>query len=144
MAISRSAESNEDFLKLIKKWVGIEEATLLMIKGYEGKISNPVVDVLIDTIKTDSEKHKKILNMVIQGLEGTLVLSPDDMAQLSEFIKKHSKIEQDSVDIAEQALKKVSTPITKLLMTYLLEDEKKHDMIMDGLDELKATAMRAT
>ena len=45
------------------------------------------------------------------------------------------------MEIAEQAIKNVRTALPKFLLNYLLTDEKKHDMIMDGLAELKAKIM---
>jgi hypothetical protein len=40
--------------------------------------------------------------------------------------------------MAEQTLKNVRNPIPKFLLEYLLVDEKKHDMIMDGLAVLRS------
>ena len=74
-------------------------------------------------------------------MEGTVVLTHDDMAVLGQFIEKHTQIEKDAVEIAAMTLEKVRTPIAKFLLEYLYEDEKKHDFIMDNLEKLKGTAM---
>lgn len=139
--ITRSAESNEDFLTLLKKWRGIERATINLTEKSMMKVDNPLILALMDTIKRDSEKHKEILGLIIDGLEGTTVITPEDMGQLALFIEKHAEVEKNSVEIAEEALKKVRTALPKFLLTYLLTDEKKHDLIMDGLAELKAKIM---
>ncbi len=139
--ITKSAESNEDFLNLLKKWRGIERSTINMTDKTMMKIDNPLILALMDTIKRDSEKHKEILGLIIDGLEGTTVITHEDMGALTHFIEKHAEIEKNSVEIAEQALSKVRTALPKFLLTYLLTDEKKHDMIMDGLAELKAKIM---
>lgn len=136
-----SAETNEDFLKLLNRWIAIEKATIKMTDNLLPKVENPILTCLIDTIKRDSEKHQQILNMVLEGMEGTVTLTHDDMAILGEFIEKHTQIEQDAVNIAGQTIKKVRTPIAKFLLEYLYEDEKKHDFIMDNLSKLKGTAM---
>ncbi len=136
-----SAETNEDFLHILKKWVKIEDATISMSGSLLKKVENPVISCIIDTVKKDSQKHKEVLNMILEGLEGTLTLTPHDMATLSEFIDKHTQIEKDAVDIANMALTKVRTPIAKFLLTYLCEDEKKHDLIMENLNTIKAQAM---
>ncbi len=109
-----------------------------------GKVENPILTCVIDTIKRDSEKHQEILELVLEGMEGTVTLTPDDMIILSTFIEKHTQIEKDAVSIAEQTLKKVRTPIARFLLEYLNEDEKKHDLIMDHLDRLKGTALIPT
>ena len=139
--ITKSAESNENFLNLLKKWRGIERSTINITNKSMMKVDNPLILALMDTIKRDSEEHKEILGLIIDGLEGTTVITHEDMGHLSEFIEKHAEVEKDSVEIAEQALKHVRTALPKFLLTYLLTDEKKHDMIMDGLAELKAKIM---
>ena len=139
-----SAETDENFLKLLKKWVKIEQATIRMTEGLLKKVDSQVVKVLIDTIHRDSQKHQMILELILEGLEGTVTLTPDDMGILGEFLQKHTAIEQESVDIAEQSLKKVRTPIAKFLLEYLHKDEQKHDFIMESLDKLKGTAMIPT
>ena len=139
-----SAETDENFLKLLKKWVKIEKATINMTGSLLKKADNRIVQVLIDTIHRDSQKHQMILELILEGLEGTITLTPDDMGVLGEFLQKHTAIEQESVDIAAQSLKKVRTPIAKFLLEYLHKDEQKHDFIMENLDKLKGTAMIPT
>ena len=139
-----SAETNEEFLKLLKKWIAIEKATIKLTENLLPKVENPILTCLIDTIKRDSEKHHQILDLVLEGMEGTITLRHEDMAVLGEFIEKHTQIEQDAVNIAGQTLKSVRTPIAKFLLEYLYEDEKKHDFIMDNLAKLKGTAMIPT
>ncbi len=142
MTITKSAESNEDFLKLLKKWRGIERATISLTNKTLMKVDNPIITALVDTIKRDSEKHKEILGLIIDGLEGTTVLTQEDMGVLAQFIENHAEVEKNSVEIAEQALKRVRTALPKFLLNYLLIDEKKHDMLMDGLAEIKVKIMQ--
>lgn len=139
--ITKSAESNEDFLNLLKKWRGIERSTINMTNKMLMEVDNPILLALMDTIKRDSEKHKEILGLIIDGLEGVTVLTHEDMGKLNLFIEKHAEIEKQSVEIAEQALGRVRNALPKFLLNYLLVDEKKHDMIIDGLAELKAKIM---
>ncbi len=139
--VTKSAESNDDFLNLLKKWRGIERATINLTDKAMMKVDNPLILALMDTIKKDSQKHKEILGLIIDGLEGTTVITHADMGVLAEFIERHAEVEKNSVEIAEQALSKVRTELPKFLLTYLLTDEKKHDMIMDGLSDLKAKIM---
>lgn len=141
---TQSAETNENFERMLKKWVGIEDATLMMIEDYENRFDNPMVKLMIEGIKTDSARHKKILQTILNATNDPEVLTPEEVGALSEFIDKHAAIEENSVALAEQARDTVRSPINHLLLTYLLEDEKKHDLIMDGLAEIKAKYMRAT
>jgi len=138
---TKSAEANEDFLTMLKRWRGIERATINTTNKAMMKIDNPLILALMDTIKRDSEKHKEILGLIIDGLEGTTVISHEDMGALNKFIEQHAQVEKDMVAMGEESLKRVRTALPKFLLNYLLNDEKKHDFIMDGLAELKAKIM---
>lgn len=137
MSKAGSVEKNEEFVKLIEKWIKIEEATIVMSEASSKKVKNPILATLIDTIWRDSEKHKQVLGLVLQHLEGTIVFTPDDMADISAFIDKHEGIEKGAIELATLALKSASNEISKFLLTYILEDEKKHDLLIDGLNKLK-------
>lgn len=136
--VKKSAETSEEFAKSIKKWLGIERATISITKKMLQKVENPIVAALMDTILRDSEKHKEVLSLILEGLEGVTILTREDMGLLSEYIEKHAETEKTIVEIAEQTLKNVRNPIPKFLLEYLLVDEKKHDMIMDGLSVLRS------
>ncbi len=141
MARRHSAETSEEFHKLIKKWISIEKATITLSGRLLEKSENPILSCIIDAIRRDSEKHQEVLKLITESLEGTTYFTHEDMSVLTEFIEKHATIEQDAVNIAAQTLDKVRTPFAKFLLEYLYEDEKKHDLIMDNLTKLKATVM---
>jgi rubrerythrin len=135
--VKKAAETSEEFAKSIRKWLGIERATISITKKMLQKVENPIVAALMDTIMRDSEKHKEILNLILEGLDGVTVLNREDMGLLAEYIEKHAETEKTIVEMAEQTLKNVRNPIPKFLLEYLLVDEKKHDMIMDGLSVIR-------
>ncbi|MDT8446037.1 MAG: hypothetical protein RRB13_03945 [bacterium] len=140
----QSAETNENFARNIKKWVGVEDATLLMMEDYEGRFSNPMVKLMLAGIRQDSMRHKAILQTIINAENEPEVLTPDELGALAEFIEKHAGIEAGLMDMVSQVQDQVRNPINRLLLTYLMEDEKKHELIMDGLSEIRAKYMRAT
>jgi rubrerythrin len=136
--VKKAAETSEEFAKSIKKWLGIERATISITKKMLQKVENPIVAAMMDTILRDSEKHKEILSLILEGLESVTVMTREDMGLLAEYIEKHAETEKTIVEMAEQVVKNVRTPIPKFLLEYLLVDEKKHDMIMDGLSVIRS------
>jgi hypothetical protein len=44
-------------------------------------------------------------------------------------------LEENAVEVAENALDKVTNPISRLIISYILQDEKKHDFLMDALEK---------
>jgi len=141
MTKQHSAEKGEPFVKLVNKWIGIEDATIIMAGATLKKMENPVLRTIVDTIQRDSEKHREVLQLLLQQVEGTFVLTPDDMAALHEFIEKHEGIEKGAIELAELTLKSTTNEVAKFLLSYILEDEKKHDLLIDGLNKLKSRSM---
>ena len=141
MTRRHSAESSEEFRNLIKKWIAIEDGTIEFSGRLLEKSKNPIISCVIDTIRRDSQKHREVLELIVESLEGTTLFTHEDLSIVTEFIDKHAKVEQEAVDIAALVLGKVRTPFVKFLLEYLHEDEKKHDLIMDNLTKLRATVM---
>ena len=144
MSIKKSIESTKEFEALLESWVGVEETTIRMTSELCAKTDNIVLKTLFDAIRRDSEKHREILKVVLQNLTGTITLSPDDMAAIDTFVEGHASAEKNIIDLAEKALEKVRMPVPKLMLGYLLDDEKKHELLADGLDKLKSSAMIGT
>ena len=93
--VKKSAETSEEFSKSIRKWLGIERATISITKKMVQKVENPIVAAMMDTILRDSEKHKEILGLILEGLEGVTILTREDMGLLSEYIEKHAETEKN-------------------------------------------------
>ncbi|OGG99286.1 MAG: hypothetical protein A2600_09815 [Candidatus Lambdaproteobacteria bacterium RIFOXYD1_FULL_56_27] len=140
----KSAESNSNFDHLIDRWIGIEEATLVMVEDYLGKFQNPVFNLLVQTIQEDSARHKKLLELIRNSDARPEVVTPEEMGLLDRFMEKHAGIEEQSIQVAELSLESVRSPLNHLLLHYLLADEKKHDLLMEALGNLRAKYLRAT
>jgi rubrerythrin len=65
------------------------------------------------------------------------VLTPDDVSQISGLLDKHIDLENEAIDIAEQAIKISKDPVTKQLLRLILEDEKQHANLTEQINELK-------
>ena len=112
MTKQKSVEKSEQFVKLINKWIGIEDATIIMAGATLKKMDNDVLKTIVDTIKRDSEKHREVLQLLLKHLEGTFVMSPDDMAALHEFIEKHEGIEKGAIELVAGHL--IGSPVAEL------------------------------
>ena len=86
----KGAALDRELLKLLKKWVGIEDQTVKSCAAILNKAKNPIIATLTAAIRNDSEKHKTILQMVIDGMtQNGFVLSPDDLAGVASLLNKH-------------------------------------------------------
>lgn len=99
---------------------------------------------VIDLLRLDSEKHKHILETIKQSLTSTVTFSTDDLKVVGTFVDKHTTIEKDAIETAEQALALTSLPIPKLLLSHLLGDEKSHDEYVAELNDIKVYMAKGT
>ena len=99
---------------------------------------------MIEMVKMDSQKHRRMLEAIRLSLDSTVTFTTDDLKVIDSFVDKHAFIEKNAIETAEQALAMSSLPIPKMLLEHLLEDEKKHDAYMGELNEIKLYMAKGT
>ena len=134
----KRAALDKELLKLLRKWVGIEDSTIKSCTAILNKAKNPIMGTLTAAIRNDSEKHKAILQLVIDGMtKNGFVLSPDDLAGVASLLNKHIALEQKSIETATAALELSHDPIITQMLKLILEDEKKHKKMASQMNDLK-------
>ena len=53
------------------------------------------------------------------------------------MIEKHADMEKKTIELAEKALQNCRLFVQRQLLTYLIEDEKKHDRLLGQLEDFK-------
>jgi hypothetical protein len=100
-----------------------------------------LIRLVAEIIQRDSNMHHRIQQMVVDTLEReTVSLSFDDMAVAWKAIEKHIELEKKTIDMAKTALELVpekTNQVQRYLLSYLAEDEKKHDKMLADLELLK-------
>lgn len=144
--MKKSIEKSEDFLKLIKEWQALEDKTIASSDELMSNTDNPLIKTTMQMIKNDSEKHKSMLQMIIDNLtKEALQLKPDDIAPLSEMLTRHMEIEAKSIDMANEALSMSKKSfVTQYFLSYLVADEMKHHALLNKLDEVKKATVFVT
>ncbi|MEW5745324.1 MAG: hypothetical protein AB1805_07815 [Nitrospirota bacterium] len=138
MALEKVAARDRELLTLLRKWKGIEETTIRNCDAILRKSTNPIIGTLTGAIRSDSEKHRGILQLVIDGMtKKGFVLSPDDLAGVASLMNKHVDIEEKAIDMATEAVEMTRDPIAKQMLKLILEDEKRHKRMAEQMNELK-------
>lgn len=138
MTARERAKQDKALLALLRKWQGLEDQTIKSCETIMKKTGNPIITTLSAAIRNDSEKHKSILQLVINGMtkEG-FVLSPEDLADVASLLNKHISLEQKSIDLAGKAIGLSRDTITTQMLKLILEDEKKHKKMAGQMNDLK-------
>jgi hypothetical protein len=127
-----------NFDKNIAKWIEIEELTVGSCDAIMKKSKSPIVNAMMKAIKMDSMKHKELLKVVQECLEGTISMTPEELGTISSLIEGHSKLEKDAIDIAEKSLADSRHFVVSQIIKYILEDERKHFAMATDMNAYKS------
>lgn len=128
--------SNKELIALLEIWINVEKNAMKATSDILSKVDDKLLRALIGDIRGDSRKHKELLELVMAvETKGTQLMQGQADDLLASFISTHALLEENAVEVAENAIDKVSNPISKLIINYILQDEKKHDFLMDALEK---------
>ena len=135
-------EIQEKIVDNMKRWQKIENASVASTGKVIEKTDNPIVRMVMEIIQRDSQFHYRIQEFIADSLTSkTIALSTDELGQVWDMIEKHIKLEEKTVELAKdslEALKGKKMLVQEYLLNYLLEDENKHNKILENLEKIKA------
>jgi hypothetical protein len=134
-------EKLEQVVGIMKRWQKAENAAVHQTSRIMEETENPLIRLVMEVIQRDSNMHHRVQQMVVDSIEreSVPVLLPD-LEKVWVSIEKHIKIEKQTIDMAQQALAALEgtkNPVQQYLISYLLEDEKKHDKLLADLELIK-------
>ena len=125
----------------MKKWMKIENESVTSTSKVMEATDNPVIHAIMEIIQADSRRHYHIQDFIARSLESeTIKLTPDELGAVWDQIEKHIAIEKKTVALAEEALaalKGKKMVVQEYLLHYLLEDENKHNHLLEQLSVIK-------
>jgi leucyl aminopeptidase (aminopeptidase T) len=130
-------DRKEDLERMVARWRERKETTRKSAEGLANKTESYFVQIVSNAVRRDAEKHEEILKAILDCLDCTVAVTPDELGELSDLLEAHLQIEKQTRELAELALKKHRHYITTYLLKYILEDEKKNFGLRDQLNEFK-------
>lgn len=137
MSTQVKMDKKEDLSRMIERWKEKQEDTRKSAEELHEKTKSYFVRIVANAIERDSEKHEEILKAVLDCMDCTVTITPNELGELSSLLSSHLEVEKKTQELAEFALKKHQPYITTYLLKYLIEDEKKNFVLMDRLNEFK-------
>src|SRR4030067_365921 len=105
------------------------------------RTKNPVVRMVMEIIQRDSQMHYHVQELIAESLESkTISLTPEELHDVWNMIEEHIRLEEKSVELAQDALKELrgrKMVVQEYLLDYLRMDEQKHDKILETLGTIK-------
>ncbi|MHC4945832.1 MAG: hypothetical protein ACYTG7_22700 [Planctomycetota bacterium] len=134
-------EVQEQLVENMKKWQNVEDASVASTGRAIEKTRNPVIRLVMEIIQRDSLMHYRVQQLVRDSLEGgTISLSIDELQEVWDIIENHIKIEKKTIELAGEALESLKGKkmvVQEYLLNYLLQDEKKHDALLEEMSIIK-------
>ncbi len=145
MKEKQSAELSGKLVEVLRDWQKLEDESIRHAERSIGKTQNKLVKMTMEMIKSDSEKHKVMQQVLIDSLTTeSLTIVPEDLADISEGLNKHLAAEAKTLELADEALMSSELFITRYILSYLIADENKHHALLSKLNELKRAAVFVT
>jgi len=127
-----------DLIEILREWKTLEDQTISLSNELMKKSDNAFVKVTTEMIRSDSEKHKVMLQFALDHLTKESVrLTPQDLMPLSDIMDKHIQAEAKSMGLANSALTKNKDVFMGYILSYLMADEIKHHEMLTRLDHMK-------
>jgi ribonucleotide reductase beta subunit family protein with ferritin-like domain len=96
----------------------------------------------MEIIQRDSAMHFRVQQFIIDSIESRAVdhLRVEDLEKVWDAIQAHVEAERKTEELireAQKALAGTKSPVQQYLLSYLGQDEAKHDRLLEDLDLLK-------
>jgi hypothetical protein len=134
-------EAQQSLIDTMRHWQKIEDSSVASTGRVMEKTDNAIVRLVMEIIQRDSQMHHRIQELIADSLESkTLHLSPDELGDVWEMIEDHINLEKKTIQLAEEALDALrgkKMVVQEYLLHYLLEDEQKHNHVLEQLAIIK-------
>lgn len=139
-------ELQQELNENLRDWQKVENASVASTGQIMQKTDNPIIRLVMEIIQRDSQMHYAVQGWIADTLEyKTVSLSPDELANVARLVENHIDIEKKMIANTEKACAMVKGKRTLLVqqyfLNYLLEDEKKHNNLLESL-QILARGMR--
>ena len=135
-------ELQEKIVANMRKWQKVENAAVATTGKIIEDTDNPVVRMIMEIIQRDSQFHYRVQEFIADSLEHkTIAVSTDEVGHVWDKIEKHIELEKETLKLAHEAaeaLKGKKMLVQEYLIHYLLEDEEKHNTMLEKLEKIKA------
>jgi type III secretory pathway component EscV len=133
-----AAENTAELVATLRRWQEIEDGSVAACSSMMEQTENPLIRLVMEIIRQDSVMHKRVQQVMLDSLEKQAIsLTPEELGQIWESIEHHAEMEKETIALAEKARKNCRLFILRHLLTYLIEDEQKHDRLLAQLEDFK-------
>jgi len=129
---------NEEELKtFLRNQIEIENRIVKRVEENTKGTKNLLIRELLRGIAYDSMKHANMLSSLIALLESkTPFISAAESREFLDGIREHIKLEQKAIETYSILINQVEDNKVKMIISYILEDEKRHHALLKKIEEV--------
>jgi len=136
-------ETNQKIVDQIRGWRDLDNKSASLIEETIARCDHPVVCTVMEIIRRDAELHSRVVDLIVESMERRpLTMSLDQFGEVVGLIQKHLEVKEQMAKAMDETLslaKDKSLGIQRFLLTYVLEDERKHQAMLQGIEQVKRT-----
>jgi hypothetical protein len=137
--------TDEEMVAVLRHWQGLERQAMNDTAEIMEKTPSALIRVLMEIIRHDSLMHHRVQQFLIDSMtKESVTVTRDDIVEVWEKLEAHDKVEKKTIQMAEELRKKAYSPVTKLLLDYLLREESKHDTLIMQLQQFNKDLSRGS
>jgi rubrerythrin len=138
MANGKGQQRTEKLIKTLRQWQGIERHAIDTTSSIMEKTDNLLIRQFMEIIRNDSVQHHRVQQFIIDSLTKQPVnLTHEELAEIWDEIQAHDEVERKTIEMAKECKEECSFFVQRALLTYLIADEQKHDLILQELENFK-------
>jgi rubrerythrin len=123
--------------KFLKDQITLEEKIVKMADKTVEDLKNPLIKELILGIALDSKKHANMIQALIDLMDSkTPFIDTKLKDTIDADIREHILLEKKAIETYEQLVKEVEIKEMKLILDYLIEDEKRHHHLLKRIQKI--------
>ncbi|MFC1584339.1 hypothetical protein ACFL5V_02190 [Fibrobacterota bacterium] len=131
-------ESNKKLVAIMEQWQDIEVKSIASLRSLIKKVKNPLVKQVLKIIQRDSVMHQAVQQFIVDSLEKkAITLTPEELAAIWSGIEEHIKMERATVKLGQRAKETSANFVHRYFINYLMADERKHEEMLEQLDNIK-------
>ena len=143
--MSKGNDRVQEMLDVLRQWQGIERQAMNDTAEIMEQTDNPLIRMVMEIIRHDSLMHHRVQQFLVDSVtKENVTVTREEVAEIWEKNEEHDKMERRTIALATELRDKAWTPVHKVLLDYLLTDEKKHDGLLGQLNEVKVGMSRAS
>jgi hypothetical protein len=134
-------EHPDELAAILKSWQMAETAAIERATEVIERTGHPVIRLAMEIIRRDSEMHRRVQQAILDGPERQ-AFTEEELREIWNLVEQQSAAEKRRLEFARQAAGACRTdlermPLTYLLLTYVVEDEKKRARLLGHLENFQ-------